>query len=77
MGVIQDTCLNDTHKGREEFSEVRVVMKAKEEPASSVKHEHCLVSPEELIHLGPAIGLIAFLRCVEVLLRRVRTLAAI
>jgi hypothetical protein len=23
MGVIQDTCLNDTHKGREEFSEVR------------------------------------------------------
>jgi hypothetical protein len=24
MGVIQDTCLNDTHKGREEFSEVRM-----------------------------------------------------
>jgi hypothetical protein len=25
MGVIQDTCLNDTHKGREEFSEVEPV----------------------------------------------------
>jgi hypothetical protein len=24
MGVIQDTCLNDIHKGREEFSEVHI-----------------------------------------------------
>jgi hypothetical protein len=46
-------------------------------PLLNVKHEPCLVSPEELIHLGPALGLIAFLRCVEVLLRRVWTLAAI
>jgi hypothetical protein len=60
-----------------EFWEVRVVMKAKEDPASCVNHENCLVSPEELIHLGPALGLIAFLRCVDVLVRRVRTLAAI
>src|SRR5215213_11870779 len=60
-----------------EFSEVRVVMKAKEDPASCVRHENCLVSPEELIHLGPELGLIAFLGCVDVLVRRVRTLAAI
>jgi hypothetical protein len=30
-------------------------------PLLNVKHENCLVSPEELIHLGPALGLIAFL----------------
>src|SRR5215216_3164556 len=50
---------------------------AKEDPASCVRHENCLVSPEELIHLGPELGLIAFLGCVDVLVRRVRTLAAI
>ena len=46
-------------------------------PLLNGKHENCLVSPEELIHLGPALGLIAFLGCVDVLVRRVRTLAAI
>src|SRR5215212_11667959 len=56
----------------EEFSEVQVVLKAKEDPASCVKHENCLVSAEELIHLGPAVGLIAFVGCVDVLVRRVR-----
>ena len=69
--------LSVAHSLEEEFSEGRVVMKAKGEPASCVKHENCLVSPEELIHLGPALGLIAFLGCVDILVRRVRTLAAI
>jgi hypothetical protein len=59
------------------FSEVRVVMKAKEEPASCVNHENCLVCAEELIHLGPELALIAFLGCVYVLLRWVWTLAGI
>src|SRR5215211_3727092 len=36
-----------------------------------------LLSQEELIHLRPALALIAFLGCVDVLLRRVRTLAPI
>jgi hypothetical protein len=45
--------------------------------AEEVLIRESLLSPEELIHLRPALGLIAFLGCVDVLVRRVRTLAAI
>jgi hypothetical protein len=45
--------------------------------AEEVLIRESLLSQEELIHLRPALGLIAFLGCVDVLLRRVRTLAPI
>jgi hypothetical protein len=45
--------------------------------AEEILIRESLLSQEELIHLGSALGLIAFLGCVDVLVRRVRTLAAI